>query len=78
RFTRTWGDCYGYVLVASGWSDLMMDPVMNPWDLLALVPVIRGAGGVITDWQGNDPVSGNSIVAANPALHPQVIDILNR
>lgn len=78
RFTRTWGDCYGYVLVASGWSDIMIDPEMNPWDLMALVPVIRGAGGVITDWQGNDPVTGNSIVAAAPALHPQVIDILNR
>ena len=76
-FTRTWGDCYGYVLVAGGWADIMTDPIMNRWDLLALIPVIRGAGGVITDWQGNDPVAGDSIIAANPVLHPQVLQILN-
>ena len=50
---------------------------MNSWDLLALVPIIRGAGGVISDWQGKDPVKGSSIVASNPHLHEQVIDILN-
>jgi myo-inositol-1(or 4)-monophosphatase len=73
----TWGDCYGYLLVATGGADIMVDPIMNPWDLLALIPIIRGAGGVITDWQGNDPVIGNSIVAANSALHPLVINMLN-
>jgi myo-inositol-1(or 4)-monophosphatase len=76
RWTRTWGDCYGYLLVASGQADVMADPVMNPWDLLPLVPIIRGAGGVITDWQGNDPVHGSSIVAANSILHPEVIATL--
>ena len=76
-FTRTWGDCYGYVLVAGGWADIMTDPIMNRWDLLALIPIIRGAGGVITDWQGNDPVTGEIIIAANPVLHPQVLKILN-
>ncbi len=73
----TWGDCFGYLLLATGSADIMVDPIMNPWDLMALIPVIRGAGGVITDWQGNDPVTGNSIVAANPILHPIVIEILN-
>ncbi len=73
----TWGDCFGYLLLATGSADIMVDPIMNPWDLMALVPVIRGAGGVITDWHGNDPVKGNSIVAANPILHPMVIEILN-
>jgi myo-inositol-1(or 4)-monophosphatase len=75
--TFTWGDCYGYLLLAAGGADIMVDPTMNPWDLLALIPVIRGAGGVISDWHGNDPVKGNSIVAANPVLHPQVIKVLN-
>src|SRR5665811_2374489 len=45
---RGWGDCYGYLLVAAARADIMIDPIMNPWDLIPLVPVIRGAGGVIT------------------------------
>ena len=52
RLVRTWGDCYGYLLVASGSADVMLDPIMNPWDIAALVPVIRGAGGVISNWRG--------------------------
>lgn len=77
RVTRTWGDCYGYFLLASGWADIMVDPIMNAWDLLALVPVIEGAGGVISGWQGDDAVSATSCVAANRHLHGAVIDILN-
>jgi histidinol phosphatase-like enzyme (inositol monophosphatase family) len=73
RWVRTWGDCYGYLLVATGQADIMVDPVMAPWDLLPLIPVVRGAGGVITDWHGNDAVSASSSVAANPALHAEVI-----
>jgi myo-inositol-1(or 4)-monophosphatase len=76
RLVRTWGDCYGYLLVATGWADVMCDPIMNPWDIQALVPIIRGAGGVITDWRGRDPVSADSVVAAGPELHPQVIAAL--
>lgn len=77
RLVRSWGDCYGYLLVAAGFADIMVDPIMNPWDIQALIPVIRGAGGIITDWQGRDPVKAESIVAANPVLHPQVIAALN-
>jgi myo-inositol-1(or 4)-monophosphatase len=78
KLVRTWGDCYGYLLVASGWADVMCDPILSPWDVAALVPVIRGASGVITDWQGRDPVNAKSIVAAaTPALHAQVIAALN-
>jgi myo-inositol-1(or 4)-monophosphatase len=77
RLTRTWGDCYGYLLVAAGFADIMCDPIMNPWDIQALIPVIRGAGGIITDWQGRDPVKAESIVAANSVLHPQVMAALN-
>ena len=76
RLVRTWGDCYGYLLLAGGWADVMLDPIMNPWDIQALIPIIRGAGGVITDWHGGDPVKADSIVAANPVLHPQVIAAL--
>jgi len=78
RLVRTWGDCYGYLLLAGGWADVMLDPVMNPWDIQALIPIVRGAGGVITDWRGGDPVKADSIVASSRALHPQVIAALNR
>lgn len=76
RLVRTWGDAYGYLLLASGWADIMVDPVMNPWDIQALIPVVRGAGGVITDWRGGDPVRADSIVAAGPELHARVIERL--
>ncbi|PTY06459.1 histidinol-phosphatase [Opitutaceae bacterium EW11] len=78
KLYRTWGDCYGYLLLASGWADIMLDPIMNPWDIAALIPIVRGAGGVITDWQGGDPMAGSSIVAATKPLHSQVLDILHR
>ena len=74
---RTWGDCYGYLLLAGGGGDVMLDPIMNPWDLLPLIPVIRGAGGVITTWAGESATDGKSCVAANEHLHPQVIKLLN-
>ena len=77
RLSRTWGDCYGYLLLAAGFADIMCDPIMNPWDIQALIPIVRGAGGIITDWQGRDPVKAESIVAANTTLHPQVIAALN-
>jgi myo-inositol-1(or 4)-monophosphatase len=78
RLVRTWGDAYGYLLVASGWADIAMDPIMNPWDIAALIPVIRGAGGVISDWQGNEPYPAESTVAAaTPELHQQTIAALN-
>jgi myo-inositol-1(or 4)-monophosphatase len=77
RVTRTWGDCYGYLLVASGWADAMLDPIMNPWDVPALVPILRGAGGKISDWYGKDPVRADSTVAAHPLLHAQIIAALN-
>lgn len=77
KVVRTWGDCYGYLLLATGNADIMCDPIMNPWDIAALVPIVRGAGGVITDWYGGEPTRADSIVAAGRELHPQVIAALN-
>lgn len=74
---RTWGDCYGYILLATGRADIMIDPEMMPWDLLPLIPVVRGAGGVISDMRGGDFSTGLSAVAACPALHEQVIQVLH-
>ncbi|QYM78140.1 histidinol-phosphatase [Horticoccus luteus] len=78
RLVRTWGDCYGYLLVASGYADVMLDPIMNPWDIAALVPIIRGAGGTITDWQGAAPFPAESTIAAAPGLHAEVVAALRR
>lgn len=74
---RNWGDCYGYYLLATGFADIMIDPIMSVWDSMALIPIINGAGGIITDYNGNDPIKGNSIIAASPEIHKQVISILN-
>ncbi len=77
KLYRTWGDCYGYLLLASGLADVMLDPIMNPWDIAALIPVIRGAGGVITDWRGGPAYPAESTIAASPELHAQVMAILH-
>lgn len=77
KLVRTWGDAYGYLLVASGWADICMDPIMNPWDIAALVPVIRGAGGVISDWRGGAAYPAEStLAAATPELHAAALDVL--
>ena len=55
----------------------MIDPIMSFWDTMALIPIIKGAGGIITDYKGDDPVKGNSIIAASPGIHSQVIKCLN-
>lgn len=78
KINRTWGDCHGYFLVATGYADIMVDPIMNLWDLVALIPIIEGAGGKITDWKGNPPLDGSGIIATNgEELHIQVLRALN-
>lgn len=79
RVVRTWGDCYGYLLVASGRADLMVDPIMNPWDLLPVIPIMRGAGATITQWNGQPAHApgASSAVAAIPSLHAEAMAILN-
>ena len=74
---NNWGDCHGYYLVATGGVDIMADPILEVWDLMALIPIIEGAGGRITDWQGNDAVVGRSAVATAGPLHDEVIRLLN-
>ena len=77
KLYRNWGDCYGYYLLATGFADIMIDPIMSVWDSMALIPIINGAGGMITDYQGNDPTIGNSIVASSKEIHFEVIKLLN-
>jgi histidinol phosphatase-like enzyme (inositol monophosphatase family) len=72
---RSWGDCYGYLLVASGRIEAMLDPVVNHWDVAALWPVVREAGGRLTTWQGVDGI-GESAVATNGRVHDELLRIL--
>jgi myo-inositol-1(or 4)-monophosphatase len=77
RRVFTWGDCYGYYLVASGGVAAMCDPVMNAWDLLPLIPVLRGAGAKVTGWDGGVAETASSCVAAHPSIHGEIISLLN-
>lgn len=74
---RTWGDCYGYVMVATGRAEVMVDAVMAPWDTAALFPVITEAGGSFTDWEGVPTAFGGSSVATNAALAGKVRSLLH-
>ncbi|HEU4508701.1 MAG TPA: histidinol-phosphatase [Pyrinomonadaceae bacterium] len=77
RTSRTWGDCYGYVLVATGRADVMLDPVMNLWDCAALVPIIQEAGGTFTDWRGTRTAAGGNSIATNGLLFDEVMRAVN-
>ena len=69
---RTWGDCYGYLLVATGRAEVMVDEVLAPWDSAALHPIITEAGGVFTDFEGTPGAFGKSGLATNAALSERV------
>jgi len=77
KLYRNWGDCYGYYLLVTGYADIMIDPIMSPWDLLPLIPILKGAGGIITDYQGNNPIKGKSAIASSPLIHSAIISLLN-
>jgi histidinol-phosphatase len=75
---RTWGDCYGYLLVATGRAEVMVDDIVSVWDAAALQPIIEEAGGVFTDWKGTATAFGGSAIATNGALSRVVRDRLVR
>jgi histidinol-phosphatase len=77
HIARGWSDCYGYLCVATGRAELMVDPQMTPWDAAALIPVVSEAGGVITDWTGRVTAFGDGIVASNAALAPRIQELLD-
>jgi histidinol phosphatase-like enzyme (inositol monophosphatase family) len=76
KVSRTWGDCYGYVLVATGRADVMVDPVMNLWDCAPLLPIMEEAGGTFTDWRGVRTVDGGNAIATNGFLFEEVMKII--
>jgi len=75
---RTWGDCYGYTLVATGRAEAMMDPEMSLWDSAALKPVIEEAGGVFSDWAGERTIYCRDCLAANTRLHQPLLEMIGR
>ena len=76
------GDAFAYGCVAAGFADIAADTAMQTHDYMPLIPIIQGAGGVISDWQGGELTlaGGESqvIAAANPRLHQQAVDVLSR
>jgi histidinol phosphatase-like enzyme (inositol monophosphatase family) len=75
-FVRTWGDVYGYMLVATGRVDLMIDPILNVWDAAAVEPIINEAGGKFTDWKGHSDIDAGEAVGSNGSIHANVLSIL--
>jgi histidinol-phosphatase len=76
RIARTWGDCYGYVLVATGRAEVMVDPKMNVWDCAALQPILEEAGGTFTDWAGTSTIHGGNGIATNGKILDEVMRLV--
>lgn len=74
RLQRFGGDCYSYGLLALGFVDLVVESSLQPYDVVALIPIVEAAGGVITDLTGASPLAGGFVIAAaTPALHAQAL-----
>jgi histidinol-phosphatase len=74
--SRAYGDFYGYMLVAEGAVDIMVEPELSLWDVAALVPIVTEAGGTFTDLNGHPGPAGGSAIATNGSLHADVLDRL--
>jgi histidinol-phosphatase len=66
--SRSWGDCYGYLLVATGRAEAMVDPVLSPWDAAPMMPIVEEAGGRFTDWNGKRTAFGGNAIATNAGV----------
>ncbi|WP_210270262.1 histidinol-phosphatase [Aureimonas sp. ME7] len=78
RLTRFGADCYAFAMLAAGHVDLCVEPGLQPYDIVALTPIVERAGGIVTTFSGDRPENGGDIVAAaTPALHEAALRILN-
>lgn len=78
RLTRYGGDCYCYAMLAAGQIDLVIETELKPYDVSALIPIIIGAGGIITTWEGGPAYQGGRIIAASdPRVHEAALKLLN-
>jgi myo-inositol-1(or 4)-monophosphatase len=74
--TRGWSDAYGHALVATGRVELMLDPIMNPWDCGPFPPILREAGGYFGDWSGNETIYAGEALSTTRSLLPEVLNLL--
>ena len=75
-FARTWGDVYGYYLVATGRVEAMVDPALNVWDAAAVQPILEEAGGRYSDWRGNLDINGGDGIGSNGLVHEAILEAL--
>ncbi len=73
---RTWGDCYGHMMVASGQADICIDTIIHLWDVTPLIPIIQEAGGVITNLNGDTSIKISNAIATNGILHDEILEII--
>ncbi|MBN2327469.1 MAG: histidinol-phosphatase [Candidatus Omnitrophica bacterium] len=73
---RTWGDCYGYLMVATGQADISLDTIVQIWDVAALIPIIQEAGGRITNLNNDTSIHMSNTIATNGILHDQVLNLI--
>ncbi len=77
RLSRYGGDCYAYALVAMGFVDLVIEADLKRWDIAPIIPIIEGAGGIVTSWDGKSPAGGGNVVAAGDRrVHAEALKIL--
>lgn len=76
KYTRGWSDCYGWVLLATGRVDAVIEPVLSLWDFAAAIPIVTEAGGSWADFKGNRALETGEMVAANPALLDQILSLI--
>ena len=79
RLRRYGGDCYSYALVAAGGIDVVVERSLEPYDIVGIVPIVEGAGGVVTSWDGGPAGEGGGAVASgDAALHAEVLALIRR
>jgi myo-inositol-1(or 4)-monophosphatase len=77
--SRYGGDCYAYCMLAAGQLDLIMETELKAHDVMALIPIVTGAGGVMTTWEGGPPQSGGRIIAAgDKRVHAAALELLSQ
>jgi myo-inositol-1(or 4)-monophosphatase len=77
RMARYGCDCYAYCMLAAGHVDLVIESGLKPYDIVALIPIIEGAGGIVTSWDGGSAAGGGTILAAgSKALHQAALRLL--
>ena len=74
---RGWSDAYGHALVATGRAELMLEPIINPWDCGPFPPILREAGGYFGDWSGNETIHANEAMSTPQTLLPEVMRLLD-